>query len=72
MSELEEDVQDQLIDVRCIQSSNGAFAAVTHGGSVVTWGNANNGSISDKVQVGSLIEMAKQKLENIFCRIYYY
>eukprot|EP00435_Cladocopium_sp_Y103_P005910 s1710_g1.t3 len=46
----EEDVQDQLVNVRSIQSSNGAFAAIREDGSVVTWGNANNGSISTDVQ----------------------
>ena len=36
-------VQDQLKNVQQIQASAGAFAAIRSDGSVVTWGNAEDG-----------------------------
>ena len=43
-------VQDQLKNVQQIQASGSAFAAILRDGSVVTWGDADNGGESSSVQ----------------------
>ncbi|CAE6950493.1 unnamed protein product, partial [Symbiodinium necroappetens] len=43
-------VQDQLHDVKCIQSTNTAFAALRADGTVVCWGDAYSGADSKAVQ----------------------
>ena len=43
-------VQDRLNNVRQIQASNGAFAAILCDGSVVTWGHSKYGGDSSSVQ----------------------
>ena len=43
-------IQDQLVDVQHIYSTNTAFAALKAGGSVVSWGHGDNGGDCSKVQ----------------------
>ena len=44
-------VQDQLKNVQQIRATDGAFAAILGGGSVVTWGRSDCGGRSSAVQV---------------------
>ncbi|CAE7730114.1 HERC2, partial [Symbiodinium pilosum] len=43
-------VQSQLHDVRCIQATSAAFAALRADGFVITWGNVEFGGDSRAVQ----------------------
>ena len=44
-------MQNQLKNVQHIQASDGAFAAILGDGSVVTWGEAEDGGDSSSVHV---------------------
>lgn len=43
-------VQEQLINVKQLQSTSGAFASIHSDGTVVTWGNSSCGGDSREVQ----------------------
>ena len=58
-------VQDQLRDVRHIQATSAAFAAILGTGAIVTWGNPGSGGDSRGIQDQLRDPAAEAKLSNL-------
>ena len=61
-------MREQLRNVKQIQASAGAFAAILESGSVVTWGHPSAGGDSSQVQDQLSLNLGRNLDANVGCR----